>query len=53
MHGSRPGAVGRAREAIGYAPGHGQAAPIVSRVTVIGKSDPAPSTPSNLEAFSC
>ena len=41
-----------AARAIGYAPGLGRAEPIVSRVTVIGKSDPAPSMASSLEAFS-
>ena len=53
MHGSQASSVGQPGRAIGYAPGHGQAVPIVSRVTIIGKSDPAPSEPSNLEAFSC
>ncbi len=48
----RPGRVARAEGSIGYAPGLGRTQPIDSRVTVIGTSDPAPSTASDLEAFS-
>ena len=48
----RPGGVRRAEGSIGYAPGLGRAQPIRSRVTIIGTSDPAPSTASDLEAFS-
>ena len=48
----RLGGVRRAEGSIGYAPGLGQAQPIGSRVTFIGTNDPAPSTASDLEAFS-
>ena len=48
----RPGRVTRAEGSIGYAPGLGRTQPIVSRVTVIGTDDPAPSMASDLEAFS-
>lgn len=41
-----------AEGSIGYAPGLGKTQPIDSRVTVIGTDDPAPSTASDLEAFS-
>lgn len=48
----RPERVTRAEGSIGYAPGLGKTQPIVSRVTVIGTDDPAPSMASDLEAFS-
>ena len=37
---------------IGYAPGLGRTQPILSRVTIIGTDDLAPSMASDLEAFS-
>ena len=37
----------RARRTAGYAPGLGRAEPIVSRVTNVGRDDPAPSMVSN------
>ena len=48
----RPGRVTLAEGTIGYAPGLARGQPIVSRVTVIGTDDPAPSMASDLEAFS-
>jgi hypothetical protein len=48
----RPGRVTRAEGSIGYAPGLGGPQPILSRVTVIGTDDLAPSMASDLEAFS-
>ena len=48
----RLGHLTQAEVSIGYAPGRGQAAPIGSRLTVIGTDDPAPSMASDLEAFS-
>ena len=41
-----------AEGSIGYAPGLGRTQPILSRVTIIGTDDLAPSTASDLEAFS-
>lgn len=41
-----------AEGSIGYAPGLGKTQPILSRVTVIGTDDLAPSMASDLEAFS-
>ena len=48
----QPGRVALEEESIGYAPGQGRTLPMLSRVTIIGTDDPAPSMASDLEAFS-
>ena len=48
----RPGCMTRAEGSTGYALGLGGPQPILSRVTVIGTDDLAPSMASDLEAFS-